>query len=327
MSGALIRANALTKHYPVPKQGLLEKRQVLRAVDGVSFAINEGEIFGLVGESGCGKSTTGQLLVQLVKQTQGELYFQGRPLGGLSAGEMKSLRRDVQIVFQDPYSSLNPKKTIGWTLEEPLIIHRIGDKMTRRRIVAETLEQVGLDPGYASRYPHELSGGQRQRVGIAAALVLSPKFIVIDEAVSALDVSVQSQILNLLKELQMKRGLTYLFISHDLNVVEYISDRVGVMYLGKMVEIFEVGREGAEPLHPYTKALFSAIPDVKMRKERVTLQGEVPSPIDPPSGCAFHPRCPLATDRCRSAAPELKRVGPGHEISCHLYEEEANGTT
>jgi oligopeptide/dipeptide ABC transporter ATP-binding protein len=325
MTEALIQANSLTKHYPVPRQGLLEKKHVLRAVDGVSFRIAEGEIFGLVGESGCGKSTMGQMLVQLVKQTQGDIYYQGRTMSGLSGSEMKSLRRDIQIVFQDPYSSLNPKKTIGWILEEPLIIHRLGDKRTRRRIVSETLEQVGLDPGYTNRYPHELSGGQKQRVGIAAALVLSPKFIVIDEAVSALDVSVQSQILNLLKELQQKRGLTYLFISHDLNVVEYISDRIGVMYLGKMVEIFEAGAAGGEPLHPYTRALFSSIPDVRKKKERVTLQGEVPNPIHPPSGCAFHPRCPLAMDKCRSVAPELRSVGPGHEVSCHLYEE-ANDT-
>lgn len=325
MTEVLIQACSITKHYPVPKQKLLEKRSVLRAVDGVSFQIAEGEIFGLVGESGCGKSTTGQLLVQLVKQTGGELLYRGRSISGLSGSEMKSLRRDIQIVFQDPYSSLNPKKTIGWILEEPLIIHRIGDKPARRKIISETLEQVGLNPSYEARYPHELSGGQRQRIGIAAALVLKPKFIVIDEAVSALDVSVQSQILNLLKDLQQKRGLTYLFISHDLNVVEYISDRVGVMYLGKMVEIFTAGPEGGEPLHPYTQALFSSIPDVSMRKERVTLQGEVPSPINPPSGCAFHPRCPLATDKCRSVAPELMRIAAGHEVSCHLYKE-ANDT-
>ncbi|MEK8129386.1 oligopeptide/dipeptide ABC transporter ATP-binding protein [Paenibacillus filicis] len=325
MTEVLIEASSLTKHYPVPKQRLLEKQQVVRAVDGVSFQINEGEIFGLVGESGCGKSTTGQLLVQLVKQTGGDLIYQGRTLSGLSRGELKSLRRDIQIVFQDPYSSLNPKKKIGWILEEPLIIHKMGDKQTRRKIVSETLEQVGLDPGYVNRFPHELSGGQKQRVGIAAALVLTPKFIVIDEAVSALDVSVQSQILNLLKDLQQKRGLTYLFISHDLNVVEYISDRVGVMYLGKMVEIFTAGEPGIEPLHPYTRALFSSIPDAERKKERVTLQGEVPSPIHPPGGCAFHPRCPLAMDKCRVTAPELKRVGQGHEVSCHLYEE-ANHT-
>ena len=320
MTEALIEVNSLAKHYPVPRRRLLEEKLVLRAVDGVSFRIAEGEIFGLVGESGCGKSTTGQLLVQLVKQTQGDIFFQGRRIGAkLSGSELRRLRRDIQIVFQDPYSSLNPKKTVGWTLEEPLIVHRIGDRRTRRAIVAETLEQVGLDPSYASRYPHELSGGQRQRVGIAAALVLSPRFIVIDEAVSALDVSVQAQILNLLKELQQRRGLTYLFISHDWNVVEYISDRIGVMYLGRMAEIFTTGAEGAEPLHPYTRALFSSIPDVRKARERVPLQGEVPSPIHPPAGCAFHPRCPFAMDQCRSLVPELKSVGPGHEVSCHLY--------
>ncbi|MFC4599842.1 ABC transporter ATP-binding protein [Cohnella hongkongensis] len=317
----LIEARALAKHYPVSKRKLLEKRSVLRAVDGVSFRIREGEIFGLVGESGCGKSTTGQMLVQLVQQTAGDLLYRGRSIQGLTDKEMKALRQDIQIVFQDPYSSLNPKKTVGWLLEEPLVVHRIGDKASRRRIVAETLEQVGLDTSYAGRYPHELSGGQRQRVGIAAALVLAPKFIVIDEAVSALDVSVQAQILNLLKELQEKRGLTYLFISHDLNVVDYISDRVGVMYLGRLAEIFTVGEGGGEPLHPYTRALFSSVPDVSGRKRGAALQGEVPSPIDPPSGCAFHPRCPLATDRCRTEAPELKHVGPGHEVSCHHYEE------
>ncbi len=259
--------------------------------------------------------------MQLVKQTEGELYFQGEPVSGLSESRMKALRRDIQIVFQDPYSSLNPKKTIGWTLEEPLIIHRIGDKLQRRKIVSETLEQVGLDASYMDRYPHELSGGQKQRVGIAAALVLEPKFIVIDEAVSALDVSVQSQILNLLKELQEKRGLTYLFISHDLNVVEYISDRIGVMYLGKIVEIFEAGVADKGPLHPYTRALFSAVPDVHKRKEHAVLQGDVPNPIEPPGGCAFHPRCPAVMDICRSEVPQLRKVGSGHEVSCHIYAE------
>lgn len=322
MNEPLIRTSLLTKHYPVPKRKLMEKRQFVRAVDGVSFQIEPGEIFGLVGESGCGKSTTGQLLVRLTPPSDGDLYYRGRNIGGLKEHELKPLRREIQIVFQDPYASLNPKKTVGWALEEPLVIHRIGDAGTRRAIVAETLEQVGLDPDYADRYPHELSGGQRQRVGIAAALVLSPKFIVIDEAISALDVSVQSQILNLLKELQQKRGLTYLFISHDLNVVEYISDRVGVMYLGKLVEIFPVGDGETEPLHPYTRALFSSVPDVRKKKERVVLQGEVPSPIHPPSGCAFHPRCPAAMERCRSIPPAMKRAGPGHEVSCHLYEED-----
>lgn len=324
MNATLIRIEELAKHYPVPKRKLFEKRQAVRAVDGVSFNIAEGEIFGLVGESGCGKSTTGQMIVQLVKETQGDIYYRGGKINGLSASDMKGLRRELQIVFQDPSSSLNPKKTVGWLLEEPLIIHGIGNKRERREIVAETLEQVGLDAGYAKRYPHELSGGQKQRVGIAAALVLKPKFIVIDEAVSALDVSVQSQILNLLIELRDKLRLTYLFISHDLNVIQYISDRIGVMYLGKLVELFDAG--SAAPLHPYTKALFSAIPDVQGTAERIVLKGDVPNPIRPPSGCAFHPRCPLATERCSEERPSLRPVTSSHLVSCHLYEQEGGLT-
>ncbi|MFD3257206.1 ABC transporter ATP-binding protein [Paenibacillus lentus] len=321
MREELIRVETLAKHYRVPKMKLFEKRQAVHAVDGISFGITEGEIFGLVGESGCGKSTTGQMIVQLVKESAGSIYYRDRKINDLSGAGMKALRQELQIVFQDPYSSLNPKKTIGWLLEEPLIIHGIGDKAERRKIVTETLEQVGLSSDYLKRYPHELSGGQKQRVGIAAALVLKPKFIVIDEAVSALDVSVQSQILNLLKELRDKLRLTYLFISHDLNVVQYISDRVGVMYLGKLVEIFDAGSTVDGPLHPYTKALFSAIPDVKGEKERILLKGDVPNPIHPPKGCAFHPRCPLATDKCGRERPALRSITPSHAVSCHLYEE------
>ncbi|GGH35755.1 ABC transporter ATP-binding protein [Paenibacillus segetis] len=317
----LVRVESLSKHYEVSRQGLLEEKQYVRAVDDISFDIGHGETFGLVGESGCGKSTTGQMLVHLLQHTKGNIYFGERDITNVSKNVMKSLRQELQIVFQDPYSSLNPKKQIGWLLEEPLIIHKIGDKTTRQQIVAEVLEQVGLDPSYLKRYPHELSGGQRQRVGIASALVLNPKFIVIDEAVSALDVSVQSQILNLLKELQHRRGLTYLFISHDLNVVQYMSDRVGVMYLGKIVEIFDV-ESGEEPLHPYTRALFSAIPNVKgERKERVLLKGDVPNPIHPPKGCTFHPRCPFAMEKCKQEAPQLHPFGLNHQVSCHLYEE------
>ncbi|CAM3426096.1 ABC transporter ATP-binding protein [Brevibacillus invocatus] len=321
MSEPLIRVEELTKHYYLPKTKLLEKRNAVRAVDGISFDIAEGEIFGLVGESGCGKSTTGQMIVQLVKETHGGIYYRDRQINALPANEMKALRRELQIVFQDPSSSLNPKKTIGWLLEEPLVIHGVADRAKRREIVLKTLEQVGLGADYLKRYPHELSGGQKQRVGIAAALVLKPKFIVIDEAVSALDVSVQSQILNLLKELRDKLRLTYLFISHDLNVVQYLSDRVGVMYLGKLVEIFDVSTSAVGPLHPYTKALFSAIPDVKGTRERVLLKGDVPNPIHPPDGCAFHPRCPLAVDRCSQERPGLQKVAPRHEVSCHLFEE------
>lgn len=323
MTQPLLRVEDLSKHYEVARQGLLEEKKYVRAVNGVSFDISEGETFGLVGESGCGKSTTGQMLVHLVQHTGGQIHFAGRDITNLSKHEMKALRKELQIVFQDPYSSLNPKKKIGWLLEEPLIIHQIGSKAERQKIISEVLEQVGLDQSHLQRYPHELSGGQRQRVGIASALVLNPKFIVIDEAVSALDVSVQSQILNLLKELQRVRGLTYLFISHDLNVVQYMSDRVGVMYLGKMVEIFDV-EVGGEPLHPYTRALFSSIPQVGSRqKERIVLSGDVPNPISPPPGCAFHPRCPLAVEQCRHSTPVLRSQEAGHYVSCHLYEEEA----
>lgn len=322
MSTALVEIEGLVKYYPVPRQGLWESQRYVKAVDHVSFAIRAGETFGLVGESGCGKSTTGQMLVRLLERTEGSIRYQGTDIGGLDRHGLRTLRRELQIVFQDPYASLNPKKQIGWMLEEPLIIHKLGDREERQRIVVSTLEQVGLDQSYLKRYPHELSGGQRQRVGIAAALVLNPKFIVIDEAVSALDVSIQSQILNLLKELQQRYGLTYLFISHDLNVVQYMSDRIGVMYLGKMVEIMDVAQGGHEPLHPYTQALFSAIPRVKpIVRERILLQGDLPSPIDPPTGCAFHPRCPFAMERCRQEEPQLAPHSAGNKVSCHLYQE------
>ncbi|WP_018752696.1 ABC transporter ATP-binding protein [Paenibacillus sanguinis] len=321
MSTALVEVEGLVKYYPVPRQGLWESQRYVKAVDQVSFTIAAGETFGLVGESGCGKSTTGQMLVRLLERTEGNIRYQGTDIGGLDRQGMRALRRELQIVFQDPYASLNPKKQVGWILEEPLVIHKIGNREERQRIVVSTLEQVGLDESYLKRYPHELSGGQRQRVGIAAALVLNPKFIVIDEAVSALDVSIQSQILNLLKELQQRYGLTYLFISHDLNVVQYMSDRIGVMYLGKMVEIMDVKQGSHEPLHPYTRALFSAIPRVKPATgERILLQGDLPSPIDPPKGCAFHPRCPFAMERCRQDQPQLVPYTEGNLVSCHLYE-------
>ena len=319
MKPDLIRVEGLSKYYPMPRQGLRERPRFVKAVDGVSFQIREGETFGLVGESGCGKSTTGQMLVRLLERSGGDIYYRDRNVANLSGRQMKPFRRELQIVFQDPYASLNPKKPIGWILEEPLIIHRIGDKQTRKKIVDQTLERVGLDSSYLKRYPHELSGGQRQRVGIASALVLNPEFIVVDEAVSALDVSIQSQILNLLKELQRSFGLTYLFISHDLNVVQYMSDRIAVMYLGKIVEIFDVAETGGEPLHPYTRALFSAVPRIREReRERIALKGDMPSPAHPPEGCAFHPRCPQATDRCRQSAPALRAHGTGRMVSCHL---------
>lgn len=321
----LVKVEALTKHYPVPRKKLLEEKQLVKAVDGISFAIREGETFGLVGESGCGKSTTGQMMVKLLEESSGHIHYNGVNLTHVSKGKMKALRKELQIVFQDPYASLNPKKNIGWLLEEPLIIHKIGDKQSRQRLITQVLEQVGLDSTHLRRYPHELSGGQRQRIGIATALVLDPKFMVIDEAVSALDVSVQAQILNLLKELQRQRGLTYLFISHDLNVVEYMSDRVGVMYLGKIVEIFDVGAEGGKPVHPYTQALFSAVPSISAtRDKRIVLSGDVPSPLHPPSGCAFHPRCPYAMERCKQDTPELAALTHNHQVSCHLYDNGAS---
>lgn len=323
MNTALIEVEGLVKYYAVPRQGLWESQQYVKAVDNVSFTIREGETFGLVGESGCGKSTTGQLLVRLLQQTGGSIRYRGRDVTGLDRREMRILRQEIQIVFQDPYASLNPKKQIGWILEEPLIIHRIGDKQERRKSVASVLEQVGLDNSFLKRYPHELSGGQRQRVGIAAALVLNPKFIVIDEAVSALDVSIQSQILNLLKELQHRHGLTYLFISHDLNVIQYMSDRIGVMYLGRLAEIINVAQAGREPVHPYTQALFSSIPQVKAtQREKILLQGDLPNPLTPPTGCTFHPRCPYAMDRCHQEMPELRPYSTGNMVSCHLYEGE-----
>lgn len=321
----LLRVEDLAKSYPIAKRKLLEEKKEVQAVDGISFEIEQGETFGLVGESGCGKSTTGQMIVRLQQQSAGRIYYGDQELTGLSKRQMKPLRRELQIVFQDPYSSLNPKKKIGWLLEEPLAIHRIGSRSERRKKALEALEQVGLDPGYADKYPHELSGGQRQRVGIASALVLNPKFMVIDEAVSALDVSVQAQILNLLKDLQRKFGLTYLFISHDLNVVEYMSDRIGVMYLGKIVEILDAGK-GERPLHPYTQALFSSIPDASGGgKERIRLRGDVPSSLNPPSGCVFHTRCPYAMERCAIEVPKLEQAEDGRQVSCHLYAEGGSG--
>ena len=309
----LVNVRGLVKHFPVEGSD-----DVVRAVDGVSFKIMRGETLGLVGESGCGKSTVGRCLLRLIEPTSGEVTFEGRDVLSLGRNELRQLRREMQIVFQDPYASLNPRMKVGDIVGEPLVIHKIGTKGERRDRVAELLHRVGLDPDYRTRYPHEFSGGQRQRIGVARTLALNPKLIVADEPVSALDVSVQAQVVNLLQELQEEFGLTYLFISHGLAVVEHISTRVAVMYLGRIVEIASAAELYARPLHPYTQALLSAIPipDPKRKRERIVLQGDVPTPINPPSGCRFRTRCPIAIDECARIDPELREVSPGHTVAC-----------
>jgi len=311
--GPLLRAQDLVKHFPVEGSDL-----VLRAVDGVTFDINQGETLGLVGESGCGKSTVGRCLLRLYEPTSGKIFFENEEITHASNSEMRPVRRDMQVIFQDPYSSLNPRQNILSIVSEPMVIHKIGSKSERQDRVAGLLEKVGLDPSYMRRYPHEFSGGQRQRIGIARALALDPKMIVCDEPVSALDVSVQAQVVNLLQDLQSELGLTYLFISHGLAVVEHISNRVAVMYLGKIVEIADAQELYSDPLHPYTKALLSAIPipDPKQKRERIVLKGDVPTPIDPPSGCRFRTRCPWAIDDCAKVVPELREITTGHTAAC-----------
>jgi oligopeptide/dipeptide ABC transporter ATP-binding protein len=293
----------------------------VKAVNDVSFTLNRGETFGLVGESGCGKSTLGRTILRLTEPTEGEALYEGTDIFSMSPSELTKARQDIQMVFQDPYSSLNPRKRIGATLEEALDIHNIGAKKDRTEKVLEILNRVGLQAEHYYRYPHEFSGGQRQRVGIARALMMDPKLIVCDEPVSALDVSIQSQIINLLKKLQTEFGLTFLFIAHDISVVRYISDRIGVMYLGRMVEQAPTDDIFADPKHPYTQALLSSVPvpNVEARKDRIILEGEIPSPLNPPSGCVFHTRCPFAMDECKTKVPEVKEVTPGHQVACHLY--------
>jgi len=294
---------------------------VVRAVDGVSFAIRRGETLGLVGESGCGKTTVGRCILQLERPTSGQVIFEGSELSSVSQAELRAFRRKMQVIFQDPYSSLNPRMTVGQILAEPLKVHGlVPDRKDRPGRVAELLSHVGLLPSLAVRYPHELSGGQRQRVGSARALAMQPSLIICDEPVSALDVSIQAQIINLLGELQERFHLTYLFVAHDLSIVRHISDQVAVMYLGKIVESADRQLVYAEPLHPYTKALLSAVPipdpNVEAQRERIILGGEVPSPLNPPSGCVFHPRCPIAVAECERVVPELQEVKPGHSVAC-----------
>ena len=309
----LVKISGLTKHFPIPGS-----EDVVRAVDDVSFDIRTGETIGLVGESGCGKTTVGRCIVRLIDPTSGTIEFGGRDITELRGDGLRAQRREMQIIFQDPYSSLNPRLNIRAIVAEPLEIHNIGTRPERIEMVADLLRRVGLDPKYADRYPHEFSGGQRQRIGIARALALKPKFIVCDEPVSALDVSVQAQVINLLEELQDEFGLTYLFISHGLAVVEHISDRVAVMYLGKIVEICKSEELYRDPLHPYTQALLSAIPipDPKQKRERIVLHGDVPTPVNPPSGCRFRTRCQIAIEECAAVVPELRELRPGHFAAC-----------
>jgi oligopeptide transport system ATP-binding protein len=320
---ALLEVRDLVKHYPVSAGLFGRSMGVVRAVDGVSFTIRRGETLGLVGESGCGKTTTGRCILQLERATSGSVRFEGQELTTLGSQALRSVRRRMQVIFQDPYSSLNPRMTVSQIVGEPLGVHGlIQGAAAQEARVRQLLGQVGLLPQHGRRYPHELSGGQRQRVGIARALALEPSLIICDEPVSALDVSIQAQIINLLEDLRRELGLTYLFVAHDLSVVRHISDRVAVMYLGKIVELADREAIYEAPRHPYTKALLSAVPipdpEVEARREHIVLGGEVPSPLHPPTGCAFHPRCPIAVEECRRTRPELREVEPQHRAACHL---------
>lgn len=319
----LVRVENLVKHFPITR-GIIIQRQVgaVHAVDGLTFDVYKGETLGLVGESGCGKSTTGRTILQLYRPTSGSVHFEGVDLVKLKGEDLRRMRRRMQMIFQDPYASLNPRMTVGEIIGEPLIIHNVARGREVQERVEHLLELVGLNPAYANRYPHEFSGGQRQRIGVARALALQPSFIVCDEPISALDVSIQAQVVNLLEDLQQEFGLTYLFIAHDLSMVRHISNRVAVMYLGVMVELASRDELYNHPLHPYTQALLSAVPipdpAVEKKRKRIILQGDVPSPVNPPSGCRFRTRCPLAAEICKEVKPEWREVSPGHFVACHM---------
>ena len=318
----LLEVQNLVKYYPV-RRGIFGRTiKFVKAVDGVSFGVKKGETLGLVGESGCGKTTVGRCILRLIEPTSGGVRFAGNDLLALSGSELRSMRRHMQMIFQDPFGSLNPRMTVAAIIEEPLVIHRVGNGKERLERVTELLMMVGLEPGHLKRYPHEFSGGQRQRIGIARALALHPELMIADEPVSSLDVSVQAQIINLLKQLQERFQLSFLFIAHDLSVVQYFSDRIGVMYLGKMMEVSPGLELFREPLHPYTKVLLvsAPIPDPKARGKREMLQGEIPTPVDPPTGCRFHTRCPIAQGRCKAEEPPLRELRANHWVACHLAE-------
>jgi oligopeptide/dipeptide ABC transporter ATP-binding protein len=321
MTETLLTVSNLKKYFPIRKGVLRRTVGYVKAVDDVNFTVHKGETLGIVGESGCGKSTTGRSILRLIEPTSGDVLFQDKNLTKLSKSSLRHLRQKMQIVFQDPYASLNPRYKVGKILERPMQIHGLYTPAERSKRVRTLLERCGLDPSAANKYPHEFSGGQRQRIGIARALTLNPSLIVLDEPVSALDVSVQSQIINLLEDLQQEFGLTYLFIAHDLSVVRHISDRIAVMYLGQMAELAESLELFDNPLHPYTQALLSAIPvpDPEVKRERILLRGDLPSPANPPSGCPFHTRCKDAMDVCKTKKPIWKEVKPGHHVACHLY--------
>lgn len=323
-AGPLLEVRDLVKHYPVRGSALFGRPASVKALEGVSLSIAAGETMGLVGESGCGKSTLARLVLRLEEATSGEVRFEGRDIFALGAGEMRAVRRQIQIVFQDPFASLNPRLTVARIVGEPFAIHGVPEGADRNRLVGELLDAVGLSPSHAGRHPHEFSGGQRQRIGIARALALKPKLIVCDEPVSALDVSIQSQILNLLKDLQRQYGVSYLFIAHGLAAVRHLSHRIGVMYLGKLVEVAPAADLFVRPAHPYTQALLSAapVPDPLAKRQRIVLEGEAPSPIDPPTGCRFHTRCPMAARvgaRCRTEEPRPVKLADHHSVACHLY--------